>query len=156
MALADLNRCKRYLRKRKKDVSDDELITELLASAKSMINVFLLMLSGERETALTPNTWPTIRSLRRDNDTGSAGTTTVTPLTLDDLITLPNYTVIEPALNQDLVDIVAHLYRNRSPNASSEAEGGGISEGWDDVGQSGLPKRVERRLRNLIGTLQAA
>jgi len=155
MPLADLNRCKRYLNVRAASTVHDALISELLASAKGMIDTFLATLSREQATATTSSTWPAIRSYRRSNDVGSAGSSTVTIITITSLATEPDYaTRIEPALNQDLVDTVAHLYRNRSPNASTESEGGGINDSWDDVGASGLPKRVERRLRNLIATIE--
>lgn len=156
-ALADRHRCKRYLRIRAGNFADDTLIDELLVSVKGMIDTFLALLSRERETAQTSSgNWPAIRSYRRSNDIGTSTGGTLTILTLASLATHPDWDArIGPAISQDIVDCVAHLYRNRSPNASSETEGGGISEGWDDVGVSGLPKRVERRLRNLISTIEA-
>jgi hypothetical protein len=157
MAIADRNRCKRYLNIAAKTTAKDKLIDELLASMKAMIETFLAQLSREHETATGSATWPAIRSLRRSNDIGSSSASaTVTVHSLTSLQAHPEWsTRLEPAINQDIVDGVAHLYRNRSPNASSESAGGGISEGWDDVGLSGLPKRVERRLRGLISTIEA-
>jgi hypothetical protein len=154
MALADKHRVKRYLRIRAGNVREDATIDELLKSVKAMIETFLALLSQERATATTTGRWPTIRSYRRSNEVGTASVTTIT---LTTLAAHPEYsTRIEPALNQDIVDFVAHLYKNRSPNATSESSGGGISEGWDDVGPSGLPKRVERRIRNLVETIDIA
>jgi hypothetical protein len=153
MAIADRNRIKRYLGIRATVVVHDGLIDELRLSALAMIETFLAKLSREMATASTASTWPAIRSFRRENDVASA---TVTVITLASLATQPDYaTRIEPILSQSVVDAVAHLYRHRSPNASSETQGGGVSDSWDDVGPSGLPKRVEGRLRDLIETIEA-
>lgn len=157
MPLADLGRCKRYLKIPPGWEVEDELVAELLASATAMVLTFIATAFNELSlTGATPGAWSAVVSLRRGGNTiGTAGT--VTTITLPDLETLPEYSDrIEPVLNQNIVDVVAHLYKNRSPNASSESEGGGISESWDDVGESGLPKRVERRLQTLVATLSAA
>lgn len=153
MALADRARCKRYLKIRPLSTVEDQLIDELLASAIAMIETYLagLMLSGSAGSSA--GQWSAIRSFRRSI---TVGTSSSSAGTLTDLELEPDYaTRIEPLLNQSIVDTVAHLYKNRSPNAASESEGGGIAEGWDDVGLSGLPKRVERRLQSLVATVAA-
>lgn len=152
MALADRHRCKRYLKIRASSLTEDALIDELLASVKAMIETYLADLRLSQASGASGN-WSAIRSFRRGVDVGSGAGT----FTLTDLEDEPDYdTRIEPALNQDIVDCVAHLYRQRSPTSASESEGGGISDGWDDVGVSGLPKRVERRMQTLVATLSSA
>lgn len=154
MALANRERCKRYLGIRPTVTKHDQLIDELLASAIAMITTFIASAGGS-VTNVSGGSWSAIRSFRRSNDIGSGGLATTSSLA--DLTTQPDYaTRIEPQLNQDIVDTVAHLFRQRNPTAASETEGGGLSDSWDDVGDSGLPKRVERRLRTLVSTLEAA
>lgn len=52
-------------------------------------------------------------------------------------------TAIEPVLFTAILDVVADRYQRRSPAASSETTGGGVSTSY---GELGLPTRVCRRL----------
>jgi hypothetical protein len=52
----------------------------------------------------------------------------------------PDYAdVIEPAIDSAIMDTIADLYQRRSPNASSESTGGGVSTSYH---QSGIPMRA--------------
>lgn len=46
---------------------------------------------------------------------------------------------IEPAVNAAIIDLVADRYQRRSPAATNETTGGGVSSSYDG---SGLPRRV--------------
>jgi hypothetical protein len=149
MALVTVGELKEYLKEPSGPFVADALIERLRRSAIALIETYLATLTAQR-TSAGGGTWAAIRSFRLHNEAG--GTTTLTSVA--SLEEQPDYlTRIEPALNQDITDVVAHLYAQRSPTASSETEGGGVSSDWDDVGDSGLPKRVERRIRNLVATL---
>jgi uncharacterized phiE125 gp8 family phage protein len=52
--------------------------------------------------------------------------------------------VIEPALSGAIIDVVADLYQRRSPAASSESTGGGVSTSYD--ARTGLPMRVWQQI----------
>jgi hypothetical protein len=59
----------------------------------------------------------------------------------------PNYTDrIEPVMNVAIIDIAADLYQRRSPAATSESTGGGVSSSY--VG--GIPERVKDMLRPFV------
>ncbi len=56
----------------------------------------------------------------------------------------PDYaTAVEPVLFSAILDVVADRYQRRSPAASSETTGGGVSTSY---GELGLPTRVLQRL----------
>jgi hypothetical protein len=126
MPLTDRHRCKRYLGIRPTVVVHDQLIDELLMSAEAMVLTFVAIAWGEVSIISgSAGVWSTIQSHRRGGTViGTAGTAAT--VTLPDLETLPDYaTRIQPLLAQDVVDTVAHLFKQRSPSASSETEGGG-------------------------------
>ena len=52
-------------------------------------------------------------------------------------------TVIEPVLGQALIDTVADWWSRRSPAATNESTGGGVSTSWETAG---LPDRVRATL----------
>lgn len=55
----------------------------------------------------------------------------------------PNYaTRIEPAINAAILDIVADRYQRRSPAATNETTGGGVSSSYT----GGIPERVREML----------
>jgi hypothetical protein len=66
------------------------------------------------------------------------------PLTITAYVGLsadPSYSNrIEPAINAALLDLMADRYQRRSPAATSETTGGGISTSYDTVG---IPPRVK-------------
>lgn len=70
-------------------------------------------------------------------------------------ITLPvglslraNYaTMIEPAINQAILDVVADLYQRRNPAASQESAGGGVSVAYTQGDNGGLPDRTASLLK---------
>lgn len=153
MALADVPRCKRYLRIPVATTVYDTLIGELLVTALAMIETFLgRAIEGEDRTFGAAGGWPTIRSLRGTGDGTSVtrGTASGNTVTVPSLDTLPDYDDrIEAVINQAIVDTVAAYYQERAPTASSESEGGGVGAVWDTnkLGASGLPLRVERTLQ---------
>jgi hypothetical protein len=53
--------------------------------------------------------------------------------------------VIEPALSGAIIDVVADLYQRRSPAATSESTGGGVSTSYD--AKTGLPMRAWEDIR---------
>ena len=55
-------------------------------------------------------------------------------------------TAVEPILFTAILDVVADRYQRRSPAASSETTGGGVSTSY---GEFGLPTRVIQRLASL-------
>lgn len=60
------------------------------------------------------------------------------------LAALPEYaTKIEPAINAAILDVVADRYQRRSPAATEEATGGGVTTTY---AETGLPARVREML----------
>jgi uncharacterized phiE125 gp8 family phage protein len=55
-------------------------------------------------------------------------------------------TRIEPAINQAILDVVADLYQRRSPAASQETAGGGVSTAFTQGNHGGVPDRVAAML----------
>lgn len=59
-----------------------------------------------------------------------------------------NYaTIIEPAINQAIIDVVADLYQRRNPAAAQESAGGGVSVAYTQGDNGGLPDRIASTLK---------